>query len=503
MGLFDKFKDQFHSSSPSYDFPSAHQPIPLGPNAVFRYRQQRGVNLGSWFSLERWICESVFRNAIQPGQSDFDVASGRDAKRVLEEHWDTWIGDDDWKWIRDKGFNSVRIPISYYHLCGPLPEVLKGTDFEPFHHIFEGAWGRIKRAIETAGYHGLGVLIDLHGAAGAQNNDAHAGMSKGKVGFWDKHSNLASTSLALRFLASELCHIPHVVGLELLNEPANNSKLQGWYKSTIEEIRSIVPSDFPLYISDAWDTGHYAWFVGQHVDTQAQNSVVLDHHLYRCFTDQDKNKSGYQHASELRGQFQSDLKGQSDAAKRSMVVGEWSASLDPHSFGHVPDGEKDAQRREFVKAQLELFEAHTAGYWFWTYKKGDGWDAGWSARDASRAEILPSWVGGKMFKGPPPQGVKEHEQNQAHNAHTGYWASHGGSPDPTVFAPGFSQGWDDSLLFLSHPSGTSQIGFISQWMGKRRMEYEAHSGKKLGKATWEWEHGFKQGVEASLRVCTY
>ncbi|WVQ64857.1 uncharacterized protein L199_003026 [Kwoniella botswanensis] len=499
MGLFDKLKDQFQSSSPSYDFHTSTHPLPLGPDAVFRYRYQRGVNLGSWFTLERWIASHPFRNAHQPGQSDFDVASGRDAKKVLEEHWDTWMNEGDWRWIKEKGFNSVRIPISYYHLCGPLPEVLKGTEFEPFHHIFEGAWGRIKQAIEMAGYLGLGVLIDLHAAAGAQNADAHSGLSNGKVGFWDKHSNLASTSLALRFLASELSRIPHVVGLEVLNEPANNSKLQGWYRTILDEIRSIVPVDFPLYISDAWDTQHYANFVGGRDDF-----VVLDHHLYRCFTDQDRQKDGYAHAHDIRSGFKNTLSGQSESAKGNIIIGEWSASLDPHSFPpNIPDTEKDAHRREFVKAQLELFEEKTAGYWFWTYKKQDGWDAGWSAKDAARAEILPQWIGGKRFKGDPPVGVKDSEMKSAYDAHTSYWASHGGSPDPTVFAPGFSQGWDDSLTFLSHPSGPSRLGFTDQWMKSRKIEFENYTNKKLGKATWEWEHGFRQGVEASLRICTY
>ncbi|WVW80085.1 hypothetical protein I302_102058 [Kwoniella bestiolae CBS 10118] len=498
MGILNKLKDQFQSPSPSYDFPSSTHPTPLGPNAVFRYRYQRGVNLGSWFTLERWIASHPFRNAAQPGQSDFDVASGKDAKKVLEEHWDTWMNEGDWRWIKERGFNSVRIPISYYHLCGPLPEVLKGTEFEPYHHIFEGAWGRIKQAIEMAGYFGLGVLIDLHAAAGAQNADAHSGLSKGKIGFWDKHSNLASTSLALRFLASELSRIPHVVGLELLNEPANNSKLQGWYHSIIAEIRGIVPSDFPLYISDAWDTQHYAGFVGARDDF-----VVLDHHLYRCFTEQDRQKDGYAHANEIRSGFRRSFSGQSDAAKGNIVTGEWSGSLDPRSFPpNIPDTQKDAHRREFVKAQLELFEEKTAGYWFWTYKKQDGWDAGWSAKDAGRAEILPQWVGGKRYRGEPPVGVKDGEIKGAYDAHTSYWSSHGGSPDPTVFAPGFSQGWDDSLLFLSHPSGPSKLGFTDQWMKKRKIEFESGAHKKLGKAAWEWEHGFRQGVEASLKVCT-
>ncbi len=49
--------------------------------------------------------------------------------------------------------------IGYYHLCGPCPGVLEGTDFEPFHEVFEGAYNRIEQAISTAQKYGLGVLI--------------------------------------------------------------------------------------------------------------------------------------------------------------------------------------------------------------------------------------------------------------------------------------------------------------------------------------------------------
>lgn len=112
MGVFSKVKDQFTQSTPSYDFPPPTPSISLGPRAIFRYRKQRGVNLGSWFSLEQWICPHVFRGAKPPGQSDYDVASGNDAKRILEEHWDTWINEDDMKWIASRGFNSVRLPVS-------------------------------------------------------------------------------------------------------------------------------------------------------------------------------------------------------------------------------------------------------------------------------------------------------------------------------------------------------------------------------------------------------
>jgi aryl-phospho-beta-D-glucosidase BglC (GH1 family) len=51
------------------------------------------------------------------------------------------------------------------------PDVLKGTDFAPYASVYEGAWPRILNAIETAGRYGLGVLVDFHAAAGAQNTD--------------------------------------------------------------------------------------------------------------------------------------------------------------------------------------------------------------------------------------------------------------------------------------------------------------------------------------------
>lgn len=42
-------------------------------------------------------------------QHDIAKAGGKEA---LERHWDNWIGEDDWKWIVEKGFNTVRLPVS-------------------------------------------------------------------------------------------------------------------------------------------------------------------------------------------------------------------------------------------------------------------------------------------------------------------------------------------------------------------------------------------------------
>lgn len=65
----------------------------------------------SRFTLERWITESPFHDLL--GSSELDVVrQARNAKERLERHWDCWMGEEDWRWIRGRGFNTVRIPVS-------------------------------------------------------------------------------------------------------------------------------------------------------------------------------------------------------------------------------------------------------------------------------------------------------------------------------------------------------------------------------------------------------
>jgi aryl-phospho-beta-D-glucosidase BglC (GH1 family) len=78
-----------------------------------------------------------------------------------------------------------------------------------------------------------------------------------------------------------------------------------------------------------------------------------------------------------------------------MIVGEWSAGLNPASLRSNEAGEQDRQRRVWAQAQIDAYETSCGGWFFWTWKKSTGWDAGWSAKDATLAAILPSWVGGR------------------------------------------------------------------------------------------------------------
>ena len=75
----------------------------------------RGVNLGGWLVLERWMKESLFASVNGKDETCFCVQLGREeASRRLREHWDTWITEADFAWIADHGFNAVRIPVGHW-----------------------------------------------------------------------------------------------------------------------------------------------------------------------------------------------------------------------------------------------------------------------------------------------------------------------------------------------------------------------------------------------------
>lgn len=124
----------------------------------------RGVNLGNLFVFEPWIANDEW-NAMGCGgqKSEFDcvVHLGQaQANAVFQNHWNTWITREDIQKIHDYGLNTIRIPVGYWML-----ESLPYSDSE---HFPQGGFGYLQRVCGWAADLGLYVMIDLHGAPGAQ-----------------------------------------------------------------------------------------------------------------------------------------------------------------------------------------------------------------------------------------------------------------------------------------------------------------------------------------------
>lgn len=487
---------------------------------IYLHRKQRGVNLGSWFSLEGWLTPSLFQKAKEPKDSELDVVAGMDAneaKAMLESHWDNFINDGDLQWMVDHGINTVRIPIGYFHFLAGHPneqvrKLLQGTDFENYAQVYQGAYSRIQRAIESAAGRNVGVLVDLHGAPGGQNADGHCGVSGGKAALWDSRGDQQKTIEILKAMAAEYSRFENVVGLELINEPKNSGKLQGFYDEAIIQIRSVSPeaAALPLYLGDAWDTNHYTGYVGQRA--AGNNFLVCDHHLYRCFTPGDAKTRCEDHARKLHpgtsphpankdgcGETAGWLQGMSHRCGGSLIIGEWSAALNPSSLHHL--GNEDQQRpakAEYAHNQWKSYDKFCAGYFFWTLKKEGGPDTGWGFYTAVERGVLPQHLDphrGRRKSLQELESARQAAQDGALSGHAGYWDKQNGGPyEHWRFADGFNLAWNDSIEFM-RADESNEIGFIGQWQ-KTRTAAHAQAKGQGSKMIWEFEHGYTQGLSA-------
>ncbi|KXN92012.1 Glucan 1,3-beta-glucosidase 3 [Leucoagaricus sp. SymC.cos] len=353
---------------------------------VFRYRQQQGVNLGSWFVHEQWMTPSLFQCASPPKVSEIDIAAGwgsmDNARAVLERHWDTFITENDLTYLASIGINTVRLPIAYFTLG---PQFMIGTPFEPYSEVYKNAWPRLLRAIRQAGDAGIGVLVDMHGAPGSQNGQQHSGISDGQTNFFNSYDYQRKTIEALKFLVQQLGPITNVIGVQLLNEPFGHPSLENFYTQATDAIResSWYGQRMPVYIHDGFDLGRFGPYINNRPDF-----VIQDHHSYFVFTDDDSRKPAYQHTKDVKGGIASAFWNTASGERRNLVIGEWSCALTEESLKNHKD--KVQARKDFCTAQMEVYSNVTAGWMFWSLKNEQcDFDPGWCFQHAI-GTVLPN-----------------------------------------------------------------------------------------------------------------
>ena len=123
----------------------------------------KGVNLGNWLVLEKWMNPTLFDGTTAddeyylPTQLDPAVYEARIATHRAE-----YVNERDFATIKSWGLNSVRIPVPYF-IFGDRP---------PFIGCVDDSTRR-----STADKYGLTILIDLHTAPMSQNGFDNGGIS--------------------------------------------------------------------------------------------------------------------------------------------------------------------------------------------------------------------------------------------------------------------------------------------------------------------------------------
>ena len=212
---------------------------------------------------------STYACATGPKTAEIDIARGTNAKLILEHQWDSFVTEADFAYLQKIGINTIRLPIGFWSLG---PDFTKGSIFEKYGAAYTNSWPRVRRLIGWAGKYGIGVLVDMHGAYGSQNGQAHSGVSDGKTNLFSSKTNQQLTITALEYITKEMSQVTNVVGIQILNEPKNDAALWPFYTTAIEAMRKVDPS-MPLYIHDAFNIKQGAEFVGKRDDF-----TVVDHH---------------------------------------------------------------------------------------------------------------------------------------------------------------------------------------------------------------------------------
>jgi glucan 1,3-beta-glucosidase len=371
----------------------------------------RGVNLGGWLVLEKWMNSDVFKGAFGgdniKDQYTFDGANG--AAEALQHHWDTFFTEADIQKISETGINALRIPIGFWAYDNDGLPYQKGAD------------KYLEKAIGWARKFQMKVWVDLHGLPGSQNGFDNSGQTGAHD--WQKGNNLERSTRVLEVMAEKYGSEQYsdvVVGLELVNEPKPDEgndfgTTQKWARDTVAAVRSKVANKkLTIIMHDSFKEPESWASIGEELNKGGQNLFGIDTHLYQVFSQQDKDLNQDGHIKEACGW--SNKIGPTNQ-KVPVYVGEWSAAseicmneskqesagtscttkgcqCESSDMSTWSDGLVE-QARRYVEAQLDTFEKHSHGYFVWS-AKGPG---PWSFMDGVQKGIFPNPVTSRKYPG--------------------------------------------------------------------------------------------------------
>lgn len=334
----------------------------------------RGVNLGGWLVYEKWM-GSPYLSRIS-SEDDHDMV--RDYPRsylkgVLEEHWDNYITEEDFRWMADKGVDTVRLPIPYH---------LFGTE----HHI--PCVEYVDKAMDWAGRNGIKVLLDLHTTPMSHNGYDNGGYI-GMCAWHHSNERVEWTLELLKAIAMRYGISNALWGIEPLNEPASdyavklNAKkywnqhpdrirassgishdfLKRFYMRFYDDAVGIMKPDAKIVISDRYQPKAWNYFMGG----MLYRNVVIDTHKYLVFRKnlvKRETYGGYLGGISMLGDEVA------EASKfHEVVVGEWC----------MAGTGLDEWACDMASFQLAQWDRGNGGF-FWSYRNDSPGFERWSFR---------------------------------------------------------------------------------------------------------------------------
>ena len=389
----------------------------------------KGVNLGNWLVLEKWMSPALFQGTTAedeyylPTQLSPEVYEAR-----IKIHRSEYITERDFVTIKSMGMESVRIPVPYFIFGDRKP--------------FIGCIEELDKAFNWAEKYGLTILIDLHTVPLSQNGFDNGGISG--VCKWAQNPDEVEFALSvLERLAKRYGNRKGLFGIQPLNEPITENMwetmdiqnryapadpemakgsapitmkfLRQFYLDAYDRISAYMPKDKYVVIHDGFELMAWKDFMQE----EKYSNVILDTHQYLMVAEArgcSQTIEGY-----LK-YIREELEPQITEMERyfPVICGEWclfnslACGCDTKGGQSVLNGVEGRRQESFspeqkkeiyealAKAQLELWEKGS-GYYYWSYKlltdtvNTPGW-IGWDSWDMGRCYDFgwfPADKGGK------------------------------------------------------------------------------------------------------------
>ncbi len=380
----------------------------------------KGVNLGNWLVLEKWMSPALFDGTTAedeyylPTQLAPEVYEAR-----IKVHRSEYISERDFATIKRIGMNTVRIPVPYFIFGDRKP--------------FIGCIEELDKAFSWAEKYDIQILIDLHTAPLSQNGFDNGGICG--VCKWSQTPKEVDFVLdVLEKLAKRYGQRKGLMGITPINEPITEEMwnmmnvparypavdkelakgsapntlefLKDFYNRAYERIRPNIKEDAYVVFHDGFQLKVWKDFLTQ---PKFQN-VMLDTHQYLMVAEAmgcKQTLNGY--IEYIQENYAKDIAEVQEYVP--VICGEWclfnsyAVGVDTKGGQTVLNGMDFSENETAMSADMkkhlymQLANAQLAawqqgsGYFYWNYKllldtvNGPNW-RGWDCWDLGKSVDL-------------------------------------------------------------------------------------------------------------------
>ena len=292
----------------------------------------KGINLGNWLNPEGYMFLFQDVNSYRLIDQALKEMVGPDfVNGFWRKFQENYITQDDIRYIRQTGMNSIRIPFHY--------KLFTCEDFMGSNNPNRG-FELLDSVIQWCKEEGLYVVLDMHAAPGGQTGD-NIDDSYGYPWLFESPKSQELFCSIWKRIAEHYADEPTVLGYDLLNEPIAhffdnkdelNNYLEPLYIKATEAIREVDKNHILILGGAQWNT-NFSVFTNPGFD----DKIMYECHTYWTDT--------------TRAVIQKFL----DFRKKTNLP--------------VYMGETGENTDEWIGGFRRLLERNHMGWHFWPYKK--------------------------------------------------------------------------------------------------------------------------------------